>query len=100
MQHRAPGLRARAAVQEGEKPVLRKPEPDLDAAGAAPAGAAVSAASPGDAGEDDVPPDDETEDGCVEDLDIDEDDLTRDEHLPAASGGVAQPDDGPEGTKG
>ena len=46
------------------------------------------------------PPDDETEDGCVEDLDIDEDDLTRDEHLPAASGGIAQPADGPEGMKG
>jgi hypothetical protein len=95
-----PDLLARAAVQEGEKPVLRKPEPDLDAAGAAPAGAAVGSAPAGEVVEDEVPPDDETEDGCVEDLDIDEDDLTRDEHLPAASGGVAQPDDGPEGTKG
>ena len=87
-------------MQEGESPVLRKPEPNLDAAGAPSAPAAVGSAPAGDAGEDDVPPDDETEDGCVEDLDIDVDDLTRDEHLPAASGGVAQPDDGPEGTKG
>ena len=95
-----PDLLARAAVQEGESPVLRKPEPNLDAAGAAPAAVAVGSAPAGEVADDDVPPDDETEDGCVEDLDIDEDDLTRDEHLPAASGGVAQPDDGPEGTKG
>ena len=95
-----PDLLARAAVQEGESPVLRKPEPNLDAAGAPSAAAAVGSAPAGEVVEDDVPPDDETEDGCVEDLDIDEDDLTRDEHLPAASGGVAQPDDGPEGTKG
>ncbi|MEH6684709.1 MAG: hypothetical protein V7664_09430 [Qipengyuania sp.] len=95
-----PDLLARAAVQEGESPVLRKPEPNLDAAGAPSAAVAVGSAVAGEVVEDDVPPDDETEDGCVEDLDIDEDDLTRDEHLPAASGGVAQPDDGPEGTKG
>jgi len=95
-----PDLLARAAVQEGEKPVLRKPEPNLDAAGAPPAPAALGAVSADGADEDAAPPDDETEDGCVEDLDIGEDDLTRDEHLPAASGGVAQPDDGLEGTKG
>ncbi|UYH53895.1 hypothetical protein N6L26_07370 [Qipengyuania sp. SS22] len=94
-----PDLLARAAVQEGEKPVLRKPEPDLDAA-AAPAATAVGAASDDDTHEDDVAHDDEIEDGCVEDLDIGEDDLTRDEHLPAASGGVAQPADGPERMKG
>ena len=44
--------------------------------------------------------DDEERLASLQVLDIDEDDLTRDEHLPAASGGVAQPDDGLEGTKG
>lgn len=92
-----PDLLARAAVQAGEKPVLRKAEGDLDAPAAK--GGAGGAASAGEAAVADPSDEpiatthDEHEDGCVEDVDIAEDELTPDENLPAATGGVAKPED-------
>lgn len=94
-----PDLLARAAAQESEKPVLRKPEPDFEAAAAArTADASAAAESPDQAGQYEVEPEGEAlEDGCVEDIELTEEDLTLDEHLPAASGGVARPDEEAKG---
>lgn len=91
-----PDLLARAAVQAGEKPVLRKAEGDLDGK-SAPASSATEevrgASQPDAADEADLEMDDEHEDGCVEDVEIEEDELTPDEGLPPATGGVAKPEE-------
>lgn len=91
-----PDLLARAAVQAGEKPVLRKAEGDLDgkpAPAASDTAAAQDEAQPDAAEEADLEMDSEHEDGCVEDIEIEEGELTPDEGLPPASGGVAKPEE-------
>lgn len=88
-----PDLLARAALREGEKPVLRKAEGDLDAKPAPAAGTTSDSTTedqPGAADEADLHIDSEHEDGCVEDIDIEEEELTPDEGLPPATGGVAK----------
>ncbi|MEX0340947.1 MAG: hypothetical protein AB3N06_00020, partial [Erythrobacter sp.] len=88
-----PDLLARAAVQAGEKPVLRKAEGDLDPKTARPVSATIDGQEDSQPDEAELEIDSEHEDGCVEDVDIAEDELTPDENLPAATGGVAKPED-------
>ncbi len=80
-----PDLLEKAEARTGERPVLRKPEPEAEVApkpaDIAPHGPPATSSDPF-ASEAHV-------DGCVADVPITETDLTPDALLPAASGGVA-----------
>jgi hypothetical protein len=91
-----PDLLARAEAKTGEQPVIRKPEPDLDVPGGpqpAKPGAAAGAAVPADEAEDALPPGEAREDSCIAEIPLTPAEATADEDLPAASGGVARPDE-------
>ena len=87
-----PDLLERAESKQGQEPILRKLEPEMDepagAAGPASSGAFDQVHEGRLAPEDAVQPEDEHEDGCIENVEIAEDELTADEALPPAAGGV------------
>lgn len=86
-----PDLLAKAEERTGERPVLRKPEPELEAKpepGAAPTGRTGGAAAPAALGSEPEVAEAHV-DGCVADVPIAEAELTPDAMLPVASGGVA-----------
>lgn len=92
-----PDLLEKVEAKQGEKPVLRKPEPEMDDPSA---NNRAGTPAPAAAGEGHLPvpeepaePDDGHEDGCIEDAEIAEEDLTPDEALPASAGGVETPEE-------
>ncbi|MEX0342640.1 MAG: hypothetical protein AB3N06_08640 [Erythrobacter sp.] len=94
-----PDLLEKVEAKQGEKPVLRKPEPEMDDPSASTRAGTPAHLAVGEGHlpvpEEDVEPDDGHEDGCIEDLKIEDEDLTPDDALPASAGGVEKPEGEP-----